>query len=103
MTRPTDRTDDANERKPAGRDDTQLSGVGCVVTLLSLAVICGAAIPIVRWRDPDTGAPLPRDLAIIAPVLIGATFQGICALLLRLVGLRIWSKSEQDGSAPSNG
>jgi len=56
------------------------------------------ALPIVRWRDPATGQPLPRDEAILAPFLIGAAFHGIGTVLLRLVGLRIWSKSETDES-----
>src|SRR5262245_33114090 len=36
-------------------DNTKLTGVGCVLTLLSVAVTIAVAIPIVRWRDPATG------------------------------------------------
>jgi hypothetical protein len=87
-----------SERKAAGEDNAKLTGVGCVLTLLSVAVIFGLAIPIVRWRDPETGQALPRGVAILAPVLIGAAFHGLGTLLLRLVGLRVWSKSETDES-----
>jgi hypothetical protein len=83
---------------PAGDDKAQLTGVGCVLTLLSVAVIVGVAIPIVRWHDPETGEPLPRDLAIWAPIIIGASFHAISSVLLRLVGLRVWSKPEKEGT-----
>jgi hypothetical protein len=88
------------ERHPAGDDHVKLTGVGCVLTLLTVAVILGVALPIAHWRDPETGQPVPRTVAIFAPFLIGAAFHGIAAGLLRLVGLRTWSKSEKDGSVP---
>jgi hypothetical protein len=91
------------EPKPAGDDNAKLTGVGCVLTLLSVGVMAGVAIPIVRWRNPETGAALPNEVAICAPLLIGAVFHGICTGLLRLVGLRVWSKSEKDDSAPPEG
>jgi len=86
------------ERKPVGEDNAKLTGAGCVLTLLSVAVIFGLAVPIVRWRDAATGQPLPREAAILAPVLIGAAFHGVGTFLLRLAGLRVWSKSETDES-----
>jgi hypothetical protein len=86
------------ERNPAGEDKGKLTGAGCVLTLLSVAVICGLAVPIVQWRDAVTGEPLPRDVAVLAPVLIGGAFHGVGTVLLRLVGLRVWSKSETDES-----
>jgi hypothetical protein len=81
---------------PAGGDKEKLTGVGCVLTLLSVAVIFGVALPIVRWRDPATGQPLPREIAILAPVLIGAAVHGTGSLFLRLIGLRVWAKRESD-------
>jgi hypothetical protein len=86
------------ERNPVGDDKAPLTGVGCVLTVLTFAVIVGVAIPIVRWRDPETGEPLPRGLAIWAPFIIGASFYGISSVLLRLVGLRVWSKPEKEGT-----
>jgi hypothetical protein len=88
---------------PGGGDNEKLTRVGCVLTLLSVAVIFGVAIPIVRWRDAATGQPLPRDVAIVGPILIGAAFHGAGTILLRLVGLRIWAKSETDESRSSDG
>jgi hypothetical protein len=82
----------AMEGGPADDVKAKLTGVGCVLTLLSVAVIFGVALPIVRWRDPATGQPLPRHIAVLAPVLIGAAVHGIGSLFLRLIGLRVWSK-----------
>ena len=79
---------------PAEVDKGKLTAVGCVLTLLTLAVIIGVAIAIVEWGDPKTGQPPPIQVAIIVPFLIGGIFHGICTVLLRLVGLRIWSKRE---------
>jgi hypothetical protein len=90
---------DVGREDPGEGDGAKLTGVGCVVTLLTVAIILGVALPIVRWRDPATGQPLPRMVAVIAPFLVGASFHGICAALLRLVGLRLWSKPGKDGPA----
>ena len=91
------------EPHSTGDDKAKLTGVGCVLALLTVAVIFGLAIPIVLWRDPETGQPLPRMVAIFTPFLIGAAFQGICTVLLRLVGLRVWSTSEKDDSTSPEG
>ncbi len=87
------------EKNPEEDEKAKLSSAGCVLALLDLAIIFGVAIPIVHWRDPESGQPLPRMIAIFTPVLIGALFHGICEALLRLVGLAVWLKPEQD--APS--
>jgi hypothetical protein len=79
---------------PAENDKAKLTGVGCVLTVFSTAVIFGVALPIVRWRDPATGQGLPRLVAIVAPLLIGAAVHGIGSLFLRLIGLRVWAKPE---------
>jgi hypothetical protein len=84
---------------PGGGDGARLTGVGCALTLLTTAVILGVALPVVRWSDPATGQPLPRLVAVLAPFLVGACFHGVCAALLRLVGLRIWSRSGKDDPA----
>jgi hypothetical protein len=81
---------------PESDDNAQLTPVGCILALLTFAVIGVVAIPIVRWRDPDTGQPLPRSIAIVSPILIGAAVHGIGMLLLRLLGLRVWKKPEKD-------
>jgi hypothetical protein len=72
-------------------DNGQLTAAGCVLTLLTFVVILGVALPIVGWREPETGQPLPRSVAIFTPFLIGAVVYGIGSLLLRLIGLRVWS------------
>ena len=68
----------------------KMTAPGCILTLLSTAIIFGTALPIVRWRDPDTGEHLPRIVAIAAPVLLGAAFHGLGTLLLRMVGLHVY-------------
>jgi hypothetical protein len=89
------------EHHPGGHDQGKPTAVGCVLTLLTLAVIFGVALPIMRWRDPQTGLSLQGDSAIYAPLVVGAIFHGIGTGLLRLMGLRIWSKTDKDDSASS--
>jgi hypothetical protein len=83
-------------------DKAKPTVAGCILTLLTLAVIFSVAIPVVRWRDPN-GEPLPRNLAIILPILAGAVFFAIISGLLRLVGLRIWVGPGPDESPPPEG
>ncbi len=75
-------------------DNADLTRVGCVLTLLSVALVFGVALPIVRWRDPATAEPLPRSVAIGSPFIIGAAFFGAASLFLRLIGLPVWVKRE---------
>jgi hypothetical protein len=84
------------ERGSADADQGKLTCAGCLLTLLSVAVIFGVAIPIVGWCDSATGQPLPVTIAIVAPILIGAAVCGIGSLFLRLIGLRVWAKRESD-------
>jgi hypothetical protein len=91
------------ERDPPDDDKAKPTHVGCVLTLLSVAVIVGVAVPIAHWRDPATGQPPPRMVAILAPILIGAAFHGMGTFLLRLVGLRTWSKPETGAPPRSRG
>lgn len=92
--------DSSPPHDPESDKNARLTSVGCLVTLLTVAVIFGVAIPIVRWRDPDTGRPLPRSIAIFGPLLIGAVFHGIATVVLRLVGVRMWKAPEQDETPP---
>lgn len=84
------------DHNPEADDKAELTGVGCILTLLSVGVILGLAVVMVQWRDPETGKALPRTVAIAVPFLVGAVFHGICTVLLQLVGVRIWSKSKKD-------
>jgi hypothetical protein len=88
-----------SEPRPEDDANGKLTTVGCIVTTLSVAVIVAVALPLVRWRDPATGEPLPRMMAILSPILIGAAFHGIVSMILRLVGLPVWAKPEKDESA----
>jgi hypothetical protein len=81
---------------PAENDKANLTVVGYVLTVLSVAVIFGVALPIVRWRDPATGQRLPGEVALFGPLLIGAAVHGLGSLFLRLIGLPVWAKPESD-------
>jgi hypothetical protein len=77
-----------------GGAEEKLTAAGCLLALVSTATIFIAAFYIVRWRDPATGLPVPRTVAIISPVLIGAAVNGVGMLLLRVIGVRVWVKKE---------
>jgi hypothetical protein len=76
------------------------TAVGCVLTLLTVAVIFGTALPIVQWRDPETGRALPRIITIFTPFLIAAVFHGICLGVLRLLGVPVWKKVDEPPVPP---
>ena len=95
-------------RKPTGDNKAPLTGVGCVLMVLSLAVIVGVGIYMVRWRDSESGHRLRTEHVVWASLLIGASFFGISSVVLRLVGLRVWSEPDNkriDGEphAPPDG
>ncbi len=82
------------EPKPG---DEKITNAGCILTLLSLFVIFCSALPILRWRDP-AGQHLPREVAIITPLLLGAGFQWIGSAILRLFGLRVLTRAGKEKS-----
>lgn len=83
-------------------DDKTPTAVGCVLSLLAVAVILVAAIPIVRWRDAETGRPMTRQVAIVAPLLIGATFYGTASGTLNVLGVRLWVKPAEEDAESVN-
>ena len=98
-TPPSESAANSHDAKRAGfkdEDNTKLTPVGCVLTLFTVAVIFGVAIPIVRWRDPATGQALPRIIAIFSPLLIGAAVNGVATVLLRFIGVQVLVKQEKD-------
>ena len=77
---------------------------GCLVMVLSLAVIVGVALPVVRWRDPASGQPLPRMFSIAVPVLAGAVCCGIATGILKIFGVPVSRKTKResaDNDAPA--
>ena len=72
----------------------QPTPAGCLLTVLSLAVIFGLAVPLVTWRDPD-GDPLPKGVAILLPILAGALCYGIGSAVLGFFGLPVLTKSKK--------
>lgn len=86
------------ETLPAERDDIRVgppTAAGCLLLLVSVALIFGLAIPIVTWRDPQSGQPLPRMVAIVLPLLAGALCYAIGTGILKLFGLSTFAKSEK--------
>jgi hypothetical protein len=77
-------------------DKSRPTVAGCLLLVLSVAVIFGLAVPIVRWRDRESGDPLPRDVAIVAPILAGALFYAIGSAILRIFGLSVLTEPEED-------
>ena len=67
----------------------KLTLIGYVITLLSVIIIFGVALPIIRWRDPETGQGLPQTLAIACPLLIGAAFHGVASAIFDLIGFPV--------------
>jgi hypothetical protein len=74
----------------------QTTIAGCLVVILSLAVIGAVAIPVVTWRDPESGRPLPRMVAIVVPVLAGALCCGICTGILKILGISVMAKPKTE-------
>ena len=81
----------------------KLTGAGCVIMLLSVIVIFAVAVPIAHWRNPNTGKPMPRFIAILAPVILGACFNAVAGFVLRLIGIETWKQVDSDDSlTPEN-
>jgi hypothetical protein len=89
-------THDNNDNKE------QATLAGCLLMIVCLGVIFGSALPVVRWRDPATGQPLPREIAIALPVLAGALCFGIGTVILRLVGLPVLVRREKGPPGPTD-
>jgi hypothetical protein len=75
-----------------GDDNNQLTFAGCLLMLLSLAVIVAVALTLVRWRGPNSGETLPRDALIQIPVVAGALFYAIVGGLPSMLGVRVLAK-----------
>jgi hypothetical protein len=73
-------------------DNSQLTFAGCLLVLLSLAVIVAVALTLVRWRDPDSGETLPGEALVLIPVVAGALFCAIVGGLLRMLGVRVLAR-----------
>jgi hypothetical protein len=71
------------------RVNRQTTVAGCVLMVVSLAVLAGVALPVVTWRDPESGRPLPRELSIAVPLLAGALCYGIGTGILKIFGVSV--------------
>src|SRR5438552_15601702 len=78
-------------------DGGQPTRAGCLLAAVSAALMLAAAVPIVSWRDAETGRPLPRMIAIVAAACVGAICYGIGAAALRMFGLAVWTTPKHDG------
>jgi hypothetical protein len=90
------------EHNDPGDENAKPTSVGCVVTLLSVAVIAVVAFPIVRWLH---SAPihLPHEVVILTPLLIGAIFYGVVSGFLQVVGVRMWAKGKKEDPPSAKG
>jgi hypothetical protein len=87
--------------KQENEKNQQPTAAGCLLSVLCVAVIFVVAVPVVMWRDPTSGHPLPRMVAIAVPVLAGGLCYGIGSLLLRLLGIPIMVAPKEDDSGRS--
>ena len=85
-----------------GDDNNQPIFAGCLLMLLSLAVIVAVALTLVRWRDPNSGATLPAEALIQIPVVAGAWFWAIVGGLLRMLGVSVLEKPMKESCDRSN-
>lgn len=83
-----------SERETAVDELSRPTLAGFVLTLISVAVVFIVAYPVLRLRNPETGRPPPRIVVILIPVVAGALFQLVGTGLLRLVGLKTFTKSK---------
>jgi hypothetical protein len=79
-------------------DNSRPTVAGCLLMLVSLAVIGAVAIPVVTWRDPEDGQPMPKMVAILTPVLAGALCYGIGTAILKVLGLPVLVPSKKQSS-----
>ena len=68
--------------------------------LVTLAVIGFVALHVVRWREPETGDPLPRSVAIVVPLLAGALYYCAGAAILGVLGLPVEVEEPRKESSP---
>jgi hypothetical protein len=82
-------------------EDARLTPAGCVLTFLTIVVILGVAIPLVRTISTmeQEGGNGGRRTAILLPFAVGAVFYALGIGVLRLFGLQLWDRSERDYSA----
>jgi hypothetical protein len=78
---------------------------GALLMVISLAIIVTVAIPVVTWRDSESGMPFPRMVAILAPILAGALFYGAGTGVLKLFGIAVLKHDDEspDGNAEGKG
>jgi hypothetical protein len=81
-------------------DNSPMTVAGCLLMAVSVAVIGALAVFLVTWRSPGSGRPLPRQVAMIAPILGGALCFGIGTALLRLFGVRVVKKPQRGPDEP---
>jgi hypothetical protein len=89
-----------NGPDPKVDEDEKLTVPGCLLTAVSVVVIGGVALAVVMWRDPS-GHPMPKEIAILLPIVAGALYFGLGSALLSIYGLRVSAKPEQKSSGDS--
>jgi hypothetical protein len=82
-----------------GKDTSRPTTAGAILMVISLAIVVSVAIPVVMWRDPESGMAVPRMVAILVPILAGALFYGLGTAILKLFGIAVL----KDGKEPYDG
>jgi len=90
------------EPESEGGNKEQATAAGCLLIAVCLAVIGGVAFYLVTWRDPQTGLALPHKVAIFVPLLAGAVCYGIGAAILKILGLPVLTRPNEESSDRSD-
>jgi hypothetical protein len=85
-----------SESEPVDDKGERATVAGCLLMFVCVAVIAGVALYVATWRDADSKLPIPRKVAILAPLLAGALCFGIGSAILRFFGLPVLVKPEKD-------
>ena len=74
-------------RVPLAPPKDQATAAGCFLTLICTAVIFGTVVPIVTWRDRESGLALPTWSAIAAPLFLGGLCYALGVAILKYLGI----------------
>jgi hypothetical protein len=88
------------ETQPEDDKNSEITAPGCILVVISVAVIFCVALPVVRWRGPVTGEPLPKMIAIFVPIMFGALVNGIGTVILKLLGIPVVRKKKKGTALP---
>jgi hypothetical protein len=82
--------------QPEDEGKKPLTLAGCFLVVFCVLVIFVVAVPLVTWRSPETGLPLPRMVAISIPFLAAAVCYAIGSAILKFLGVAVSAKGSSE-------